>query len=311
MGCTDTDTVTVTVNSLPTIDAGEDAVACFGDEVTLTATSDGTIAWDQGVANDVPFIPEASGDYIATATSDMGCTDTDTVTVTVNPLPEADAGADQDICAGESVTLQASGGTSYTWNNGLSNGDSVTPDKDTTIEVTVTNELGCSTTDELFIGIIEVDTSVTRDGTLLIANANDASYQWIDCATGNLVTGETGKSFTPETNGIYAVEVTQNSCTASSSCYVVTGIVSVPVDPAARIHYYPNPTQGPLKLDLGREVDEVQVRISDMSGKQLLINIFHGSRIIDLNLQSYNPGFYLVEVIGPEEKSILKVLKVN
>ena len=45
-GCTNTDAVDVTVNALPTVDAGADQSVCSGDAVTLTATSNATINWD-------------------------------------------------------------------------------------------------------------------------------------------------------------------------------------------------------------------------------------------------------------------------
>src|SRR5690606_6164212 len=51
-GCEDTDTVTVTLNPSPTIDAGEDVTICMGDSTTLTAIGSGAGAinylWDTG-----------------------------------------------------------------------------------------------------------------------------------------------------------------------------------------------------------------------------------------------------------------------
>ena len=310
-GCMVTDTVKVTVNPLPTLLTGEDVALCAGEQVTLLAVSDGSITWDQEVNNGVAFVPETSGEYHVTSTNDPGCTTTDTVSVTVHPLPEADAGPDMEICAGESVTLQASGGVSYAWENGLSNGDLFSPDKDTSLEVTVTSEYGCIATDVLIINLIQVDTSITQNGTLLIANANDASYQWFDCLTGEPIAGEESKSFTPQADGSYAVEITQNGCSATSPCHEVTGTISVRSELASNITCYPNPTSGLLKLDLGSMVDEVQIRISDLSGKLLLITTYHGNRIIDLDLESYDPGFYLVEAISPRIHGKMKVLKIN
>lgn len=53
----------------------------------------------------------------------------------------------------------------------------------------------------------------------LSANASPASYQWLDCNAGNSpISGATTSMFTPTTNGSYALEITQNGCTATSSC---------------------------------------------------------------------------------------------
>ena len=77
---------------------------------------------NQGVA----FTPASSTTYTVTGTT-SGCTMTDQVTITVNPLPVVNAGADQTVCNGTSVTLTATGATTYTWDNGVTNGVPYTP----------------------------------------------------------------------------------------------------------------------------------------------------------------------------------------
>ena len=44
--------------------------------------------------------------------------------VTVNALPNVNAGSDNTICDGNSVTLSGSGANSYSWDNGLGAGQS-------------------------------------------------------------------------------------------------------------------------------------------------------------------------------------------
>ncbi|HNW52442.1 MAG TPA: T9SS type A sorting domain-containing protein, partial [Prolixibacteraceae bacterium] len=83
-GCTDTDETTVTVNPLPTANAGNDVTVCAGESTTLTATGGGTYSWSGGVTNGVPFIPTQSETYTVTVTAENGCTDTDETIVTVD-----------------------------------------------------------------------------------------------------------------------------------------------------------------------------------------------------------------------------------
>ena len=84
--------------------------------MTLDATSNGTISWNNGVVDNVAFIPNASSQYIATATLN-GCTTKDTVNVTVKPKPTINAGVDQAIIAGQSATLAATAtaGSTINW----------------------------------------------------------------------------------------------------------------------------------------------------------------------------------------------------
>ena len=75
--------------------------------------------------------------------TNAGCEGDAHVTVTVNPLPTAFAGLDAAFCAGGSVQLSATGGTTFTWSpsTGLSNpniGNPVAnPTSTTTYVVTV------------------------------------------------------------------------------------------------------------------------------------------------------------------------------
>jgi len=130
------DGLTARTNIAPVADAGADLTINLGARATLDASgssdADGSITgweWrdDQnaliGTTRTIVWTPRAEGVLSATlnVTDDGGATDSDTVRVTVtdtdtdtdtgNTAPVADAGADQAIELGLSVTLDASGST--------------------------------------------------------------------------------------------------------------------------------------------------------------------------------------------------------
>ncbi|MCX6307183.1 MAG: T9SS type A sorting domain-containing protein [Bacteroidetes bacterium] len=117
-GCTDTHSVTVTVNPLPEAIAGADRAICLNESTILGApplrTTGNSFSWTSVPAGFTSTLanPEVSPSVTTTYTvvetiTLTGCTNTHSVTVTVNPLPDADAGADRDICLNESTTLGA------------------------------------------------------------------------------------------------------------------------------------------------------------------------------------------------------------
>ena len=94
---------------------------CEGLPVTLEATGVGTITWDGGITDGVPFTPDAPGVYHYTPTSDTDedCP-SDGIDITVIGLPTVIAGAgDLIFCEDESITLSTGGDADlYVWEDG-------------------------------------------------------------------------------------------------------------------------------------------------------------------------------------------------
>jgi hypothetical protein len=148
-----TDQVTVTVNPLPTVSAGNNQSVCAGSPVTLSGSGASTYSWNNGVQNGVPFTPNATQTYTVTGTDANGCSNTAQVTLTLNPIPTVSAGSNQTVCAGTQVTLSGSGAVNYSWNNGVINGTSFTPLTTQTYTVTGTNANGCSNTAQVTVTV--------------------------------------------------------------------------------------------------------------------------------------------------------------
>jgi hypothetical protein len=88
-GCTSPATsVLVTVQSAPSVSAGQDQIVCNGASITLNGSGAATYDWDNGVTNGVSFVPTlGTATYTVTGTSAGGCEAEDQMTVTVNQLP--------------------------------------------------------------------------------------------------------------------------------------------------------------------------------------------------------------------------------
>jgi gliding motility-associated-like protein len=120
--CPVTATTTVTVNPAPTITVNNPTI-CSGQSATLTASGATTYTWFQGATQigtgaSINVSPTATTSYTVQGANATGCPGIATSTVTVNPVATANAGPNQTICAGQSVTLAGSFGgsaTSATW----------------------------------------------------------------------------------------------------------------------------------------------------------------------------------------------------
>ncbi len=153
-GCQATDSLTIKVKPVPAAHIlPEDTLGfCQGDSVTLTSSNGATFLWSNGDTSKSIVVAEI-GNYSVGITYANGCTSYSApAVVSMNPLPIADAGHDQTICNGATVTLGTSPvpGETYSWSpsTGLSSTSVPQPLADpsttTTYVVTATFPLtGC------------------------------------------------------------------------------------------------------------------------------------------------------------------------
>ena len=175
---------------------------------------------------------------------------------------------------------------------------------------TIMNAAGCDSVMTINLTINTVDTAVMVNGFTLTANAAGATYQWLDCNNGNApIPGETNQVFNPSGNGDYAVQITQNGCTATSACYNITGVGINNMAFASSILLHPNPSTGKLQLDLGENYANVQIQISNTNGQLVFDQNYDQANQLNLNLTNLVAGVYFVAIHTENKSAILKLIK--
>ncbi|MDD5570625.1 MAG: YCF48-related protein, partial [Bacteroidales bacterium] len=191
--CSNTNQTVVTINPLPTITVNSPTI-CDGATATLTASGGDSYSWDSGSTdNPVTVNPSVATTYSVTGTDVNSCSNTAQTVVSVNTLPQAEAGNNQTVCNGESVTLTASGGTDYSWSNGVSQSVPFTPSFTVTYTVTVSGGNSCTATDNVVVTVnMRPDLGASGGnvcfGKSLEINANNAdTYTWSNGTTGSQI----------------------------------------------------------------------------------------------------------------------------
>lgn len=224
LGCISTDQVIVTVNPLPVIGAGVDQAVCAGSTATLTATnpSGASLSWNNGVTNGVPFTPAATLTYTVTGTL-AGCVSTDMVVVTVNPLPTVTASATPgtSLCIGDAVTLNGGGASTYTWNNGVTNGVSFTATTTTTYTVTGTSTAGCQNTATITLTVVNCAPPVAQIG----AGGSPSTICVNDCV--NFQDLSTGTNIDTWLWDLGAGGITSTAQNPPTMCYGIAGTYTI------------------------------------------------------------------------------------
>ncbi|MBL4755292.1 MAG: T9SS type A sorting domain-containing protein [Flavobacteriales bacterium] len=157
---------------------------------------------------------------------------------------------------------------------------------------TIANSVECDSIITVNLTVSIVDTSVSVTDTMLISNSVQSSYQWLDCNSGLLpLNGETAQSYIPSSNGVYAVEITQNGCIDTSGCFGFFGVGVQENKVLQPFLIFPNPTNGPLIIHFEEYHDELNVRVFNILGKLISTSTFYNEEQIDIELVG-SPGVY-------------------
>jgi hypothetical protein len=225
-GCENTATVTVTVNTLPTVTASAtETQLCEGASTVLSGSGALTYAWDNGAVNGQAIVPSASTTYTVVGTDSNGCENSASVSVTVNPLPMVTGNASEtEICLGESTVLSGSGALSFAWDNGAENGQAIVPTVSTTYTVIGTDGSGCENSASIDITVNQLPSATITasgptdlcEGSSVTLSANPiGSYVWN--------TGSMDAAITVDSEGDFSVTVTDgNGCSNTSEVVQVS-----------------------------------------------------------------------------------------
>jgi len=230
----------------------------------------------------------ASGIYNDTIPNAVGCDSVITIDLTINqPTTGTDVIASCDT---------------YTWIDGNTYTSS-----NNTATYTLTNAAGCDSLVTLDLTINTVDLTITNNSPILTASANPATFQWVDCSDNfNPVVGETSNEFTATTNGDYAVIITQNGCTDTTSCEIVDNIGLENNELNNHVSLYPNPTSGKVTLTSSMNIDFV--RLYNATGNLILEEKASGKEH-SLNLSEMPKGVYLIRIQSAGEISTNRLVR--
>ncbi len=154
---------------------------------------------------------------------------------------------------------------------------------------------GCDSTITLDLTIDLLDDEVTLANGVLTATATDVSYQWINCATNEAISGETGQSFEPNSSGEYAVEISNTSCTITSDCVAVTPVNTTELTTLDRVKVFPNPSSGHFFLNFPENQEKLEVEILDLFGRRIWSKTYIHNKAVEVDFEGA-PGLYSVVI---------------
>jgi hypothetical protein len=201
-------------------------------------------------------------------------------------LPNVNAGNNQTICQGDNSTLNATGATSYSWNNNITNNVSFTPTSTNNYVVTGTDSNGCQDSDTVQVTV----------------NPTSAS-QLTQTAVGSYTLN--GQTYTQ--SGTYT-QVLQNAYGCDSTITLNLTISSSVINElnGEIISIYPNPASNLININYNSKIDKVE--ILDAKGSVVFVSKENKR---EFTLPTHLPtGYYLV-VIHDEKQLFRKELLIQ
>ena len=113
----------------------------------------------------------------------------------------------------------------------------------------------------------------------------------------------------PALSGSYAVQVTQNNCTDTSTCInVALAGIAQPSAPFA-VRIFPDPTTDQVHIDMGLAATGGELVLYDANGRELMRRIYGATPIINFSVAQLDAGLYFIHLRTAEGGGVYRLVK--
>lgn len=241
--CTNSAVLTVSVDPGPTMTVvANPTTICPGGSATLTASGAVSYTWMPmvTVSSSVVVSPTVNTTYTVLGTSGFGCPGTKTITQVVSPVPSLTiTPSSPTICIGNSITLTASGASSYTWNPGGMTTATISSSPIVNTTYTVIGSNGtCTSSINSSVSVVPSPTVTANTSSSLICSGQTVTLTSTGASTYTWNPGGlTGATVvvTPTSNTTYTVTGSNGFCSVNAT-------VNVNVNPSPTVTANASPT---------------------------------------------------------------------
>lgn len=205
-------------------------------------------------------------------------------------------------------SLQICNGSPITWRDG----ETYSTDTSGIYFSSMNTASNCYVIRELVVTSVNLTGGISYVNTTTL-KSDDAgvNYEWLDCNNNMTpIPGETGQTFSPTSNGRYAVRAYSGNCETTSSCYFISGIGIEELNEESLL-LYPNPAQDQIIISHPESVHYHTASIYSTSGELVYQISMDQSRLEhQFNTSQLPNGYYTIQLIG-ESQITTKAFVVN
>ena len=228
-----------------------------------------------------------SGSYNDTLTNAVGCDSIITLNLTISTTL--------------TTTETISACDAYTWNT-----TGITYTNSGQYSDTLSSVSGCDSIVTLNLTLVPTPTAnATDDGLGTLTGSGGNPVQWIDCLTNTAIAGATTTTFSPTTNGTYAIIVGNGiGCSDTSNC-VVIDYIGLNENHVLNADIYPNPTANEVQITFAEST--AWLIIVDAQGKLVQTQTIQSGDSV--SLEKLETGIYFFELTTGTGRTVKRVVK--
>lgn len=275
-----------------------------------TATDNCGIATTSSTASSGDVFPLGATPVTYIAMDSAGNADTCTFIVTVqNPVLDGFVAISPNaVCVGDSFTLTADPGYTYSWSTG-STAQSIGAFVSGQVWVQITDS-GCTGTDTVMVPAFNDPQPVVTPNGASLCTGTFFSYQWF--MNGAAITGATNQCYQPTMDGTFSVIVTDSiGCVGESDTTFFVGMA--PGFGSIGFELYPNPATQSVNLTVAQPLlDRGSITIMDLAGRVVGHQSFNQlSGTVSLDLSQLAQGSYIVRVSSGTSEGQRKLMHID
>ncbi|MCF8253109.1 MAG: T9SS type A sorting domain-containing protein [Bacteroidia bacterium] len=155
---------------------------------------------------------------------------------------------------------------------------------------------GCDSIVTITLTVNKPDVSILVNKDTLSSNSPNSTYQWLYCDSSfKAIPGATNKIFVPDFPGNYAVRVSKDNCTDTSSCQFINPSYLPEWDKNGWIKVFPNPSKELITIELPKEI-LFEISLIDAQGRTVMEKQNSKGNSYILNLSDLREGIYFIRL---------------
>lgn len=308
------DTMLITIGAVPIVSLADTSI-CFDGTAAFNVTADPLYNYTWSDTTTLDNASFTAGGMVGVTVIDTvtGCAATDSALVTISAVDLGVATA--NVCAGDSLLLDAGTFNSYAWST-TEVSQSIYVSAVGMYVVTVTDSLGCVSSDSTDIttslpvpaitGL--VDTICANGSMILDAGAGFSSYSWTTSGSSQSETVN-GASLPLGDNTVTVTVTDANGCSNTDAVtFFIDGCASIDELKAIAMTLFPNPSAGVFNYAIDNMTGRIDMMIVDVTGKIITAGeLSTATGIIDLS--TYETGVYILKLNTGDAITTVRLIK--